>query len=128
MRDFNTRLNKVITEIKNIKTTQTIGGDSWVVYRTEIDVTLAPNSEYKVIFSPITNNEFVAVCKLTDPERVLAGEMRDLVPDPNINGVWWRPAYSPSTMGLARTIFVYSTVKGSVSVQDVTGQDAGSLS
>lgn len=119
---FIKRLNKTLTEIKNFKTNQSIGGDSWVVYRSEIDYPIMGAGEYIVRFSPESNNDYVAVCKVTDPDRGMYGTIGDLVPDPNIKGKWWRPYQHSGTTLITQTFFVYSTVKGMVSVEEVTGQ------
>ena len=118
---FTTRLNRVITEIKNFKTNQLIGGDSWIVYRSEIDYSILPSHEYLVTFAPESSNDFTAVCKVTSPDRTIPGSIGDLTPDPYVNGKWWRRYQFSSTTPVIQTFFVYSTVKGTVSVQDVTG-------
>lgn len=122
---FLKRINKVVTEIKNMKMNQVIGGDSWVVYRAEIDYTTVPSREYLVIFSPEVSGEYVAVCKVTSPDRGIYGSIGDLMPDPNVAGRWYRPYQVANNNQVLQTFFVYSSVKGSVSVQDVTGKDIG---
>lgn len=123
--DINERLHKVVTEIKNMKMNQTVGGDSWVVYRTEVTYTTDASREYRVRFSPETSQDFVAVCKRTTPDRAFYGTILQLIPDPNIKGIWWRPFQFPNGYDLTETFFIYSTVKGTVSIEDVTGQGLG---
>lgn len=125
--DFTKRVNKVVTEIKNLKTNQIIGGDSWVVYRAEVIIGQAWNREYLIRFSPEVNLPYVARCYETSPDRVIYGSTSELYPDPNNQGIWWVPSTSVSATGtmIDTTFFVYSTVKGSVSVTDVTGQGLG---
>lgn len=115
---FTDRLNRVLAEIKNLKMNQTIGGDSWVVYRTAVTKTVFSNREYRVLFSPETNNDYVAVLKVN-------GTIGEVFPDPNIQGLWWKPSYLSSGLTFTAIFFVYSTVKGTVSVTDVTGQGLG---
>lgn len=117
---FADRLNKVLTEIKNLKMNQTIGGDSWVVYRTAVTKTVVSNREYRVLFSPETNNEFVSVLKVN-------GQIGETFADPNVQGLWWKPSYFASGLTFPAIFFVYSTVKGTVSVTDVTGQGLGGV-
>lgn len=129
MNTFSDRLNKTITEIKNMKMNQVIGGDSWVVYRTEATILTTWNSEYLIQFSPEVSNDYVAVCKVTSPDRGIFGSIRELIPDANIQGKWWLPSSSATQTGnpVEKTFFVYSTVKGTVSVQNVTGRDMGTI-
>ena len=122
---FTDRLNRTLAEIKNMKMNQTVGGDSWVVYRAEVNMVVSGAREYVIIFSPETNNDYVAVCKVTSPDRVIYGSIGDLMPDPNIKGKWWKPFQFSGAGFVEQTFFVYSTVKGTVSITDVTGQDAG---
>lgn len=124
--DFITRFNKVTTEIKNMKMNQTVGGDSWVVYRAEVEMLTNGSKEYKIVFSPETSNDYVAVCKRTSPDRVIYGSIGDMYPDQNKPGVWWRPFQFNGGLDVVQTFFVYSTVKGTVSIQEVTGLDLGS--
>lgn len=124
---FTQRLNKVTTEIKNMKMNQTIGGDSWVVYRSEVTAVTQMSREYKIIFSPEVSNNYVAVLKRTSPDRVIYGSIGDTHPDPNIPGVWWRPYQFSGGVPVEQTFFVYSTVKGTVSIQDVTGLGLGGV-
>lgn len=123
--DFQTRLNKTLTEIKNMKMNQIVGGDSWVVYRTEVVFTTSPNREYILRFSPESSQPYVAVAKVTSPDRVIYGSIGDFFPHPNLPGIWFRPFQFNSSNTVAQTFFVYSTVKGTVSMEDVTGKDAG---
>lgn len=123
--DFSKRVDKVLAEIKNMKMNQTVGGDSWVVYRSEVNHPMVPNRQYTIRFSPETNNNFVAVCKRTSPDRQISGSIGDALADPNIAGLWWRPYQFNSSTPVVQTFFVYSTVKGTVSVQDVTGLGLG---
>lgn len=123
--DFSKRVDKVLAEIKNMKMNQTVGGDSWVVYRSEVNYPIVPNRQYTIRFSPETNNNFVAVCKVTSPDRQIPGSIGDLLADSNVQGLWWRPYQFNSSTPVIQTFFVYSTVKGTVSVQDVTGLGLG---
>lgn len=124
---FTQRLNKVVTEIKNMKMNQTVGGDSWIVYRSEINIPTSFSKEYRIIFSPETNNSFVAVLKSTSPDRTTYGSIGDFMPDPNLPGVWWKPYQFASSLTVDATYFCYSTVKGTLSVQDVTGLGLGGV-
>lgn len=124
---FTQRLNKVVTEIKNMKMNQTIGGDSWIVYRTEVTLPVSFAKEYRIIFSPETNNSFVAVLKRTSPDRQIYGSIVDFLPDPNLPGVWWQPYQFAGSLTVDSTYFCYSTVKGTLSVQDVTGLGLGGV-
>lgn len=120
--DFKDRVGRLIAEVKNYKMNQTVGGDSWVVYRAAVDVNIGRSKEYLVRFSPETNNDYVAVCKITSPDRATYGSIGDLIPDPNIKGRWWRPYLAAGGSDVLTTFFVYATVRGTVSVEEVTGR------
>lgn len=125
--DFTTRLNTVLTQIKDMKMNQIVGGDSWVVYRSKVDITTNDSQEYLIRFIPEMSGDFVAVCKETSQDRTVPGGTSRIVPDPNIKGRWWRPFQSNFNLDVASTFFVYSTVKGKVVVENVTGQNAGAI-
>lgn len=115
--NFTKRVNKVITEIKNLKTNQVIGGDSWVVYRAEVIITQVWNKEYVIRFSPEVNLPYVARCYETSPDRTVYGDTSELYPDPNKAGVWWVPSTSINSTGLQKyrvKLIVYATDSGRI--------------
>jgi hypothetical protein len=109
-------INSTIKSIQDLKYRQFIGGDSWVVYRTEINFTSILGHVYKVDFYPDTSGRYVAKAYLTVPERDIAGSDQAMHPDPNVDGRWWM---AQNHVGDA-TIFVYSTKKGILNLTDVS--------
>lgn len=115
--DLIKRVNDIRTNIRNLKTTQIIGGDSWVVYRQYIPMPLAsgpqPSSSkptYLVEFTPDIDGPFVAKAYYTTDDRI--SYARDLAPDPNYFGRWFCPRGYFVPWG----IMVYSTKKGNATV------------
>lgn len=120
-KELATRLNRIVTDIKDLKFRQAIGGDSWIVYRIALDFTHAAGGitghYYQVDYQPDTSGNFVAKCFWTTPDRLTSGS--ELSPDPNVNGRWYfvDPIFgSPTT----RTIFIYSTKRGKIITKDIS--------
>ena len=111
-------LDRVITDMKDMKYRQAIGGDSWVVYRAETTFDVVEGHKYRVDFVPDFPGNFVAKAYEVDPDRTLYGSDRYLHPDPNINGRWWF-TWSPFSGTIARTVFIYSTKKGTIGITDL---------
>lgn len=114
------KLNRLINDLKDLKFRQAIGGDSWVVYRTELEYMDEGGGSnghiYQVDFQPDVGGNFVARAYWTTPDRLTNGT--ELAPDPNVNGRWYKvdTLFSPGV----RTIFVYSTKKGKIVLTDRT--------
>lgn len=109
------RIKRVESDVKQLKTNQTIGGDSWVVYKYRIDYVKTPATISKITFTPDIAGDYVATALWffpDNPDPFLNDQ--DVTPDPNINGVWWDVTYAFS--GVNRSIMVYSTKKGKVTM------------
>lgn len=115
------RMNRINTDIKDLKFRQAVGGDSWVVYRTKLDFTHEAGGVnghyYQIDFQPGTGGNFVAKAYWTTPDLISAASM--LTPDPNINGRFYMidPIFGSPTV---RTIFVYSTKRGKIIITDLS--------
>ncbi len=115
--ELTNRLKRVESDIKQLKTNQTIGGDSWVVYKYKFDFVKVPTNVQKIIFTPDIAGDFVAQAFWYFPDNPDAFmNDQDITPDPNINGVWWDCSYAFASVN--RTIVVFSTKKGKVTRQD----------
>jgi hypothetical protein len=115
------RLKRIQTDIKELKFRQAVGGDSWVVYRTELDFLHQAGGStghyYQIDFQPDVGGKFVAKAYWTTPDRLTGGT--ELAPDPNVNGRFYMVDSifgSPTT----RTIFVYSTKRGKIVITDIS--------
>lgn len=116
--DLIKRVNNIRTNIRNLKTNQVVGGDSWVVYRTKVDFTHGANVYYRVDFTPDVSGNFVAKAFWTTQDRVLYGSDRELIPDPNYSGRWY---YVRRVFGnINETIFIYSTKKGTITLTNLS--------
>jgi hypothetical protein len=115
------RMSRIITDIKDLKFRQAVGGDSWVVYRTQLDFTHlgggVSGHYYQIDFQPDQGGNFVAKGYWTTPDKITGGT--ELAADPNINGRWYFIDSIFGT-GAVRTIFVYSTKRGKIIVTDIT--------
>lgn len=112
------RVKRLENDIRELKTNQTLGGDSWVVYRKEIQYTKTAGSKHKITFTPDIAGDYVAVAMWFwpgNPDR--RGTDQDLAPDPNINGVWWDNTYAFGS--ISRGIMIWSTKKGTVKIEQV---------
>jgi hypothetical protein len=114
------RMHRVISDIKDLKFRQAVGGDSWVVYRQELVFAHAGGGisghYYQVDFQPNTGGNFVAKCYWTSTDKLIDGV--ELTPDPNINGRWYMvdPIFGADNY----IIFIYSTKKGNIIVTDMS--------
>lgn len=114
-KDFIKRVNDIQTNIRNFKTNQTIGGDSWVVYRTAINFTNSYNKLWQVDFIPDTAGSFVAKAYWTTQDRGIYGSDQEFTPDPNYFGRWYYfRSIANNGAQIAETIMVYSTKKGTI--------------
>lgn len=109
-KELQEKIRRLKEDLRDLKTVQAIGGDSWVVYRTEINYTAQPNKVNVITFVPDDAGEFVARAYWTTPDRSVPGSDFDITPDPNMQGKWYDCTYSASAV--ARTIMIYSTKKG----------------
>lgn len=112
------RTKRLAADILDMKHNQTIGGDSWVVYRTELNFTKEPGMINVITFVPDIANDFVALAVYTTPDRTIWGIDQDITPDPNVNGKWYDCTFVFGSSD--RTIFIYSTVKGTAFITDYT--------
>lgn len=114
--DLIKRVNNIRVNIQNLKTSQTIGGDSWVVYRTYIQLpteTLSNNSvkpKYQIDFTPDIEGNFVAKAYKVSEDRI--SFTLDMTPDPNVAGRW----YLDQGYFVPWGIMIYSTRKGTARV------------
>lgn len=114
--DLIKRVNDIRVNIQNLKTSQTIGGDSWVVYRTYINmpVETANNNtvkpKYQIDFTPDIDGNFVAKSYKVTADRLAFAV--DMTPDPNIPGRW----FLDQGYFVAWGIMIYSTRKGTARV------------
>lgn len=112
------RVNRINADIKDLKTEQAIGGDSWVIYRSQVTYTALVGRIYQLDFVPDVTGAFVAKAYLTSPDRIIYGSELDVTPDPNVNGRWYVVAATFGTVD--RTLFVYSTKKGTLTLTDLS--------
>lgn len=115
------KLNRIAANIKELKSNQVFGGDSWEVYRFSSDFSRAYTRCYRIDFYPDIEGPFVAKAYLTSPDRITYGSDRDLRPDPNYSGRWytvWNTAAGSTPQPW--TVFIYSTRKGRVVITDIT--------
>lgn len=115
--DLIKRVNEIRTNIRNLKTTQTIGGDSWVVYRTYLDMPVSSGGvgssnkpKYRVDFTPDVDGQFISKAYMVTTDRTQYAV--DLTPDPNYFGRW----FVPSGYAVPWGVMIYSTRKGSAVV------------
>jgi hypothetical protein len=112
------RVNRINADIKDLKTEQAIGGDSWIIYRDQVSYTSLANRIYQVDFVPDVAGSFIAKAYLTDPTRFQYGSELSVRPDPNVNGRWYVISTSFGTVD--RTVFIYSTKKGTLTLTDLS--------
>lgn len=117
------RVKRLSSDAKELKTNQTIGGDSWVVYRHEITY-VKPSPAYgvshtqpvfRIDFTPDEAGPFVANVLVSPSDRTFQADDQDIMPDPNHYGRW----YDCGTIGASwpYTIFmVFATKKGTLTV------------
>lgn len=120
------RVKRLSADLKDLKTNQTIGGDSWIVYRHEITY-VKPQPSYgvthsqpvfKITFTPDEAGPFVANILISPSDRTFQANDQDIMPDPNYFGVW----YDCGTIGAgwAYTVaMVFATKKGTLTVERV---------
>lgn len=116
------RVRRLSADLKDLKHNQTIGGDSWVVYRHEATY-VKPQPNYGVVhtqpifqidFIPNEDGPFVALAIVTISSKAFQADEQDVYPDPNYYGRW----YDCGTTGAggSTTVMVFSTKKGVVRV------------
>lgn len=109
------RMNKLSSTIKDLKTNQTIGGDSWVLYRTKALMTL-PAGQWKIQidFIPDITGDFVATAYLVSTQPTgFTYFSEPCYVDPNYQGRWYRREGSPSA-AITIAVLVYSTREGKI--------------
>lgn len=112
------RAKRLENDIKQLKTNQTVGGDSWVMYKYKITYVKTTGVTSKVTFTPDIAGDFVAQAFWYFPDAADPFiNDSDLTPDPNINGVWWDVTYAYSAIN--RAIIVYTTKKGKLTMANV---------
>lgn len=117
------RFNKVTRELDNMKLNQSIGADSWIVYRQEMEFTFTPGIPYVVDFIPLVDGPFVAnFYQRSSAPPPPGGEYSwgsYATPDPNVNGRWWlsQSALPQGTINNPWIFSVYSTRKGTIGVR-----------
>jgi len=112
------KIKNIQTNIRDLKTRQVIGGDSWIVYRTQLSMPSPASGsgqtipKYRLDFTPDVEGSFVAKAYNTSTDRTQYGSDQDLIPDPNYFGRWY------VTNGLFNgwDIMIYSTKKGTATV------------
>lgn len=111
------KIKSIQSNIRQLKTTQTIGGDSWVVYRTMIPMPTpttgagsAVDPVYRIDFTPEVEGPFVAKAFSSDSDR-------PMVPDPNYYGRWYlvEANYAGNWQ-----LMIYSTKKGTATVTQIS--------
>lgn len=84
------RVSKLKETVKDLKTNQVIGGDSWVMYRTKIVIPMTPLATFQVDFIPDTEGRFVnRAYKVSAGDEAYSSYSEPLDPDPNYDGRWY---------------------------------------
>lgn len=123
-KELQDRVRRITADLKDLKHNQTIGGDSWVVYRQEATyVKPQPNygvnhtqPVFRIDFTPDEDGPFVAVAIVAPSDRTFQANDQDIYPDPNYYGRWW----DCGTIGAGwphTVVMVFSTKKGKVTVE-----------
>ena len=112
------RLTRLRSDILELKTNQSIGGDSWIVYRHDIVFTKTAGSINVITFTPDVAGDFVTKAVANNGDRSLTGTDLDLMPDPNVKGKWYDCTYAFGPV--TRVIMLYSTRKGSIKFENYT--------
>lgn len=93
-----------------MKLNQTIGADSWIIYRKKHTFNMLANTTYRIDFVPLIAGSFVARA-YQETNIFVTGDIY-FYPDPNINGRWWTGRNSTTT---DVTMLVFSTREGTIS-------------
>lgn len=108
------RVSRVSKDIADLKSTQPMSSDSWIVYRHIGSFSADPNLSYQLDFIPDSPGPFTAQIWRRDN-----GLLGPFYPDPYING---RAYFTQQLFGTVTVEYmVYSTKKGSVNVISTAG-------
>lgn len=111
------RLSRVMKDLEQIKSTQPVGGDGWVVYRTKVYIPMTANRVYRIDYNAPGN--FVAQIWTIDS---YGGGLYGFWPDPDKHGRWYlnNKTFSGDTSTTDRGIMIYSTKKATLTITEVT--------
>lgn len=108
------RLAGLRENIKGLKTNQTVGGDSWVMYRAKIVITMSPASTFQVDFIPDVEGSFVSrAYSVPASDEVFGYYSNQLDPDPNYDGRWY-VTNSSGDLTVEQGILFYTTRRGRI--------------
>lgn len=115
-------LARINSDLVDYKKTQSLGGDSWIVYRYRGSFSAIAGAKYRIDFTPDHQGEFVAQLWQTDSDPA-SGTLSLFYPDPQINGRWYfiQRLFTDRSIGYT----LYSTKKGSIEVIQVSPADGG---
>lgn len=103
------RVAQVIKDITDLKSTQPMSSDSWIVYRYSGSFLADPSNSYQIDFVPDSPGPFTAQIWRKDN-----GQLGPFFPDPSING----RAYFTQQLVIPVNVeyMIYSTKKGNVNI------------